>query len=480
MQELIDAFLNVANLKQAAYGDIRIIESAREAMTVRDGKVEELAQNSAEGFGVRVLVNGRWGFAASRNLNSAEVAMVADQAIRIAQASQAAGGEPVALAETEPVQGEWSTEMEQDPFVLSLEDKLKYLMDADAAMAGAARLSHRNSFFNAWREDQHFASTEGARIHQVITECGGGIEAEAIRDGDHQVRCFPNSFRGQFHTAGYESFLRYNMLEEAPRVAEECAALLDAPELPSGEATVIIDGPQLALQIHESIGHPLELDRVLGWELAYAGGSFVRPEHRGQLKYGSEIMNITCDPTLPGGLGSYAYDDDGIKTYRDPLIVNGVFQTFLSSRDTVPFIGAKSNACNRADGFSRMPIVRMTNVNLEPGDWQLADLIADTRQGYLFSNNRSWSIDDHRTNFQFGCEAAWEIKDGKLGRLFKNPNYTGKTTEFWGSLDAICNRDHWVIWGTPNCGKGQPSQTAHVAHGCAPSRFNNVQVGVRG
>lgn len=480
MQELIDAFLNAAAARKAGYGDIRVIEARREELTVRDGQVDGLAQHSSQGFGVRVLVDGRWGFAASRNLSAAEVAMITDQAVRIAQASHAAGGEPVVLAEAEPVQAEWANPMERDPFEVPLEEKLKYLLQADQAMAQAAQLSHRNAFYNGWREDQHFANTEGARIHQLITECGGGIEAEAIRDGDHQVRCFPNSFRGQFHTAGYESFLQYNMLEEAPRVAEECAALLDAPELPSGEATIIIDGPQLALQIHESIGHPLELDRVLGWELAYAGGSFVKPEHRGQLKYGSEIMNITCDPTLPGGLGSYAYDDDGVKTYRDPLIVNGVFQGFLSSRDTVPFIGAQSNACNRADGFSRMPIVRMCNVNLEPGEWKLAELIADTKQGYLFSNNRSWSIDDHRTNFQFGCEAAWEIKDGKLGRMFKNPNYTGKTTEFWGSLDAICNRDHWVIWGTPNCGKGQPSQTAHVAHGCAPSRFTNVQVGVRG
>jgi TldD protein len=471
MQELIDAFLNVADAKKAAYGDIRTIEARRESHTVRDGKVEELAQNSTDGFGVRVLVDGRWGFAASRNMNATEAAMITEQAIRIAQASKVAGGEPVTLAEAEPVQGEWSTQVTRDPFEVPLEEKLEYLMAADAAMGKAAPVSHRSAFYDGWRENQHYANTEGARIHQVITECGGGIQAEAIRDGDHQVRCYPNSFRGQFHTAGYESFLKYNMVEEAPRVAEECVGLLDAPLLPSEETTVIIDGPQLALQIHESIGHAVELDRVLGWELAYAGGSFVKPKHRGELKYGSEIMNITCDPTLQGGLGSYAYDD---------VISGGIFQNFLSSRDTAPFIGAKSNGCSRADGFARMPIVRMPNVNLEPGDWKLNDLIADTKQGYLFSNNRSWSIDDHRVNFQFGCEAAWEIKDGKLGRMFKNPNYTGITTEFWGNLDAICNRDHWVIWGTPNCGKGQPGQTAHVAHGCAPSRFRNLRVGVRG
>lgn len=480
MQEIIDAFLNAAELKKADYGDIRAIQSRREELTVRDGKVEDLAQASGEGFGVRVLVDGRWGFAASREVTTAEAVTIAEQAVRIARASKQAGGEPVRLAECEPVQGEWRNDVEQDPFAISLEDKLKLLFDADKAMADAAAVSHRNSFFNAWREDQYFATTEGARIHQVITECGGGIQAEAIRSGDHQVRCYPNSFRGQFHTAGYEAFQKYDIVREAPRVAEECVQLLDCPVVPSGESTLIIDGPQLALQIHESIGHPIELDRVLGWELAYAGGSFLKPEHRGQLKYGSEIMHITADPTLPGGLGSYAYDDDGVKTYRDDIIVGGIFQNFLSSRDTAPFANTRSNGCNRADGYARLPIVRMCNVNLEPGDWTLEALIADTKEGYLFSNNRSWSIDDHRENFQFGCEAAWEIKNGKLGRMFRNPNYTGLTTQFWGSLDASCNRDHWVIWGTPNCGKGQPSQTAHVAHGCAPSRFRNVRVGVRG
>jgi len=480
MQEIIDAFLNVANKKKVDYADIRTIEARREDITVRDAKVENLSQTTSAGLGIRVLVDGRWGFAASRELDSAEAATITEQAIRIAKASGQAKGDPVRLSEVEPETGEWSTPMEQDPFEVSLEEKLKRLMAADSAMAKAAPISHRSSFYDAWREDQHFANTEGSNIHQVITECGGGIEAEAIRDGDHQVRCYPNSFRGQFHTTGYEGFMRYDLVGEAPRVAEECAQLLDAPVLPSEETTVIIDGPQLALQIHESIGHAIELDRVLGWELAYAGGSFVKPEDRGKLKYGSEIMNITCDPTLAGGLGSYAYDDDGVKTFRDDLIKDGIFQGFMSSRDSAPYIGEKSNGCNRADGYARLPIVRMPNVNLEPGEWELEALIADTKQGYLFSNNRSWSIDDHRVNFQFGCEAAWEIKDGKLGRMFKNPNYTGITTEFWGNMDAICNKDHWVIWGTPNCGKGQPGQTAHVAHGCAPTRFRNLRVGVRG
>ncbi|MCH7472548.1 TldD/PmbA family protein [bacterium] len=480
MQEIIDAFLNAAAKKKVDYADVRVISSRHEAVTVRDGKVENLSQDGKNGIGVRVLHNGRWGFAASRELSSAEAAVITEQAIRIAKASARAGGEPVTLDSAPPEQGEYSTPVEQDPFEVPLESKIERLMQADSAMASAAKISHRNSFFDAWREDQHFASTEGARVHQVITECGGGIKCEAIRDDDHQVRCYPNSFRGQFHTMGYEGFTQYDIVGEGPRVAEECAALLDAPEVPSIQTTLILDGPQLALQIHESIGHPLELDRVLGMEAAYAGMSFVKPSDTGSLKYGSPLMHITCDPTLPGGLGSYAYDDDGVKARREDLILGGIVQGFLTNRETAPVIGALSNACNRADGFARLPVVRMPNVNLEPGEMTLDELIADTKDGFLFSNNRSWSIDDKRINFQFGCEAAWEIKDGKLGKLYKNPNYTGITTEFWGGMDAICNKEHWHIWGTPNCGKGQPSQTAHVAHGCAPSRFTSVSVGVRG
>ncbi len=480
MREAIDSFLNVATKRNVQFGDIRVIDLKRESITVRDGKVENLSQSGRYGLGVRVLVNGRWGFASTRDVGAQEAATITDQAVRIAQASATAGGENQQWAESEAVEGDVATEIEIDPFEVSLEDKINHLMQTDAEMAQAAPVAHRSSFFDAWREDQHYANTDGSRIHQVITECGGGIQAEAIRGNDLQIRAFPNSFRGQFHTSGYEGFTKYDLVGNASRVAQEAVALLDAPVVPSVNTTMIIDGPQLGLQIHESIGHAIELDRVLGWELAYAGGSFVKPEDRGNLKYGSDLMTITCDPTLKGGLGSYAYDDDGVKTFRENLITNGVFEKFMSSRDSAPYIGATSNACNRADGYSKLPIVRMPNVNLEPGTFTLDELIADTKEGFLFSNNRSWSIDDHRVNFQFGCEAAWEIIDGKLGQMYKNPNYTGITTEFWNNLSGVCNADHWNIWGTPNCGKGQPGQTAHVAHGCAPSRFENVRVGVRG
>jgi TldD protein len=261
--------------------------------------------------------------------------------------------------------------------------------------------------------------------------------------------------------------------------------LLSAPQCPSGVTSLILDGPQLGLQVHESCGHPIELDRVFGTEAAYAGTSFLTPEKFRNFRYGSQIVNITSDAVTPGGLGTYGYDDEGVPAQKTDIVKNGQFVGYLTSRETAsqlrkihPDAPERSNGAMRADGWNRIPIIRMNNVSLQPGTWTLDDLIADTDDGIYMITNKSWSIDDKRLNFQFGTELAYEIKGGKRGRMLKNATYTGITPQFWAGCDAICNRDHWHVWGTPNCGKGQPGQTAHTGHGAAPARFRNVQVGV--
>jgi TldD protein len=252
-----------------------------------------------------------------------------------------------------------------------------------------------------------------------------------------------------------------------------------AASSPSTTTTLIIDSSQLALQVHESMGHPTELDRVLGDEAALAGTSWVSVADLGSLRYGSEIVNVTADATVPGSLGSFGWDDEGVEARRDHLIRDGVLTGFMSSRESAAVIGRSSNACMRADGWGCTPLVRMTTVSLEPGDaGTLEDLIADTDDGLYVETNHSWSIDDRRLNFQFACEIGWEVRDGKLGRMVKRPNYTGITPRFWGSCDAICSAEAWTVWGVDNCGKGEPMQAAHVAHGTAPARFRDVQVGV--
>jgi TldD protein len=248
---------------------------------------------------------------------------------------------------------------------------------------------------------------------------------------------------------------------------------------------MILDGPQLALQVHESCGHPIELDRVFGTEAAFAGTSFLTPEKFRTLRYGSDIVNLTADAVTPTGLGTFGYDDEGVPAQMTDIVKNGLFVGYLTSRETAQQLRAlhpdapqRSNGAMRADGWNRIPIIRMTNISLQPGDWTLDDLIADTDEGIYMITNKSWSIDDKRLNFQFGTELAYEIKNGKLGQMYKNATYTGITPQFWANCDAICDADHWVVWGTPNCGKGQPGQIAHTGHGAAPARFRNVQVGL--
>jgi TldD protein len=263
-------------------------------------------------------------------------------------------------------------------------------------------------------------------------------------------------------------------------VAEEAVALLSAPPCPAGETTLVVGGDQLALQIHESIGHALELDRILGGEASYAGTSWVAPGDLGSLRYGSELLQITADATLPTGLGSFAWDDEGVEGRRVTLIDRGVLRDALSDRTSAGALGLeRSTGCARADGFMRQPIVRMTNVSLEPGEaGSLADLLADTGEGLYVETNRSWSIDDRRLHFQFGTEVAREIRGGELGRLYRNASYAGVTPRFWGALDAVCGPDEWRVHGLSNCGKGEPGQIMNVSHGAAPARFREVQVGV--
>jgi len=281
--------------------------------------------------------------------------------------------------------------------------------------------------------------------------------------------------------AGWEHFAALELPENAPRVAEQAIELLSAASCPLlDDATLILDSEQLALQIHESVGHAVELDRVLGGEASYAGTSWVRPEDLNQVRYGSELMTVIADATVPGGLGSYAWDDEGCPASATPIVTDGVLRGFLTSRETAAQIGLHhSGACMRASGFDRQPIVRMTNVSIAPGQaGTLDDLIADTDDGIYMETNRSWSIDQRRWQFQFGTEVAWEIKDGRRGRMLRNPSYAGVTPEFWGSLDAVGSASAWRLHGLVNCGKGEPGQLAHVSHGAAPARFRGVRVGI--
>ncbi len=480
MKELIERALNVAQLKGASYADVRVVHHTEQSVATKNGLVEALGQAEDHGFGVRVIADGAWGFASSAVLTLDEAERVAALAVSIARASALFKEEDVDIGPPIVQHGTFRTPVQIDPFTVPLERKIETLLQADAGMRKSPGVKVAKGEIAILRHHKIFASTEGSYVEQEIIETGCGIEATAVSDGEIQVRSYPNSVGRHQQTKGYEFIEEMDLPGHAEQVGAEAQALLTAEVCPSGEMTIIIGSAQLALQVHESCGHPIELDRVFGSEAAYAGTSFLTTDKLGHFRYGSPVVNLTAESLTPGGLGTFGWDDEGVPATSTPIVREGIFVGYLMSRESARKLGQMSNACMRASGWNRMPIIRMINVNLEPGEWTLDDLIADTDEGLFMETNRSWSIDDKRLNFQFGTEVAYEIKGGKLGRLFKNATYTGMTPQFWGSCDAICNRAHWTLWGTPNCGKGQPPQTAHTGHGTSPARFRHVRVfGVR-
>lgn len=478
MKDKIKELIDYLKKQKVDYADIRHQRSSIEDIKVKNGNVEALSRNDDQGFGIRVIANGAWGFAASSMLSSKEMRRVAETAIEIAKASALTKKEDVRLTPTEVYQESYKSNYDIAPFGVSIDRKIGLLLDACSTMQKNPKIKVAEGSMQFFKTDKIFASTEGAFIEQSIVESGAGIFATAVEGSEAQRRSYPNSFGGDYASRGYEFVEELKLLENAERVREEAVQLLSAPPLPEMETTIIIAGNQMALQVHESCGHPTELDRVLGTEISLAGGSFLTLDKLNKLKYGSEKVTIVADATIPGGLGSFGYDDEGIKAQRVFLVKDGLFVGYQTSRETAAVLNQQSNGTMRANGWNRIPLIRMTNINLEPGEWDLEDLIGDTRDGVFLDTNKVWSIDDRRLNFQFGVEVAWEIKDGKLGKMFKNATYTGITPQFWNSCDAVCNRKFWHIWGVPNCGKGEPMQTMHVAHGTSPARFRNVKVGV--
>lgn len=463
---------------RAEYADARFVRTRSERLSTRNGAVDQVDSHDSEGIGVRVRVGGSWGFAAVRGTDKAAAESALERALAIAAAQPRSSG--AALAEEPPAVGSYESPAERDPFEVPLEDKLAVLWAADAGLRTEPEVALTLARFQAVRVHKLFASTEGALCEQVLTECGGGLAAVGVKGDESQIRSYPTSHGGHMEQAGYERFLALDLAGEAPRVSAEAVALLRAPDCASRSTTLILACEQLGVQLHESVGHAVELDRVLGWEASYAGTSFVPADAIGSLRFGSEQVNVTADATHPRGLGSYRWDDEGVEGHTVPIVREGVLAGFLSSRETAAEIGLdRSGGCMRAEGFARQPIVRMTNVSLEPGDaGTLADLIADTESGLLIDTNRSWSIDDRRLSFQFEGEAGWEIENGELGRLVRNPSYAGVTPRFWASCDAVCSASEWELHALLDCGKGEPGQMMHVSHGAAPARFRDVEVGV--
>ncbi len=473
--------IETAKLRGATYADARVMDSRHREITTKNGEVGTLLESESLGIGIRVIASGAWGFASTDRLTREGVQACAAQAVIIAKASAIAKRENVSLAPEEAHVDTWQNPFVKDPFRIPVARQLDLLLRANKEMLAVKGVTLAEGSMSFRKIDQLFVSSTGSVIHQVKMQSGAGVVATSFANSEIQKRSYPNSFGGQHALQGYELIESFDLAGNARRVGEEAVELHSAAQCPERTSTIILGGSQLGLQIHESIGHPIELDRVLGQEANFAGMSFLTVDKLRKLKYGSEIVNVVADARLEHGcgLGTFAYDDEGVPAQCTPIITNGLFTGYLSNRETAAAIGeTRSSGTMRTENWNRLPIIRMTNISLNPGAWKYDDLIADTDDAILMETNRSWSIDDRRYHFQFSTEIGWEIKGGKKGRMIKNPSYSGITTEFWNSCDAICARDHWTLWGTPNCGKGQPMQTMGTGHGASPSRFRNIKVGV--
>jgi TldD protein len=471
MNEILGWALNLAAQRGASYADARIVDDRSRSLATKNGKLGHASDAESQGIGIRVIADGAWGFAASKDLSRAVVEDTAARALAIARASARVKQEDVRLAPEKPVTAEWTTPYRIDPFTTSIEQNLDLLLRIDAELRAVSGVTLAETGMNFKREDSWFASSEGANIHQTKISTGAGYTAYAFAGTEIMKRSYPNSFGGQWQNKGYELIEELKLVENARRVAEEAVALHKAAQCPEGVSTIILDSSQLGLQIHESIGHPIELDRVLGMEANFAGTSFLTLDKLGRLRYGSELVNVVADARQEHGpgLGTFGFDDEGVPAQCTPIITKGLFTGYLSSRETAHVIGAhRSGGTLRAECWNRLPMIRMTNISILPGEKPLTleQLIADTDDGIYMETNKSWSID-----------IGWEIKKGKRGRMLKNPSYSGITTEFWNSMDAICSRDQWTLWGTPNCGKGQPQQVMGTGHGASPARFRGIKVG---
>ena len=479
MRDRLKEALDFLEGSKAEYFDVRFESIDEEEITVENAVVKGYSIEQTQGVGIKVLYDGAWGFSATNRLSKDALLKAAKDALEIAKVSATLKKERVELSSEKPYKDTYRAEVAVDPFSVDRGKKVELLVEATRIMKKVSEIVRAEGELRFRKIKKLFLSSEGAEIDQEIIVSGGAIRAHAVGNGDYQMRSYPAGLEGDSAARGWEFIEEMKLLENAEKTAGEAKDLLYAEVAPSGEYDLVIGGSQMALQIHESCGHPAELDRVMGYEISFAGGSFMTPEKIGTFRYGSPIVNITADATIPGGLGTFGYDDEGVKAQRSFIVKDGILVGYLMSRETAAKLGLVSNGAARAHGWWSIPLIRMTNINLLPGNDSFEELIGGVEEGFYIDTNKSWSIDDKRVNFQFATEVAYEIKNGKLGKLYKNFVYWGKTPEFWAKCDAVGDESLWHVWGVMNCGKGQPMQIMHVGHGTSPARFRKVRVGVK-
>lgn len=475
---LADVAMETAKGGGASYADFRLCRYQSEYFEVKEQRLEASATGLSAGFAVRVLLDGTWGYASSPLATEEEVKRATLRAIDVARASQRLQTRKFVLEDVPVYHDRWDMPMESDPFLVPVDQKIAKLMAInDAALKAGA--NYATASFAFVREEKFFASSRGSRIEQTRVRVMPETEVTVVDQatGHFASRAGFAAPRG----SGYDYILGYDFIGEAAKAAEQAREKLKARPVVADDYDLVLDPTHLWLPIHESVGHPTELDRALGWEANYAGTTFVTPDKLGKLKYGSPLMNIVADRSQVGGLSTVGYDDDGVRAVGSEfsIVKDGIFVNYQMAIGQAQLIGQKSsNGCAFADSWSSFPIQRMPNVSLAPNPKKcsLDDLISGVKRGIYIMGNGSWSIDQQRHNFQFGGQVYYEIRNGKLGGMLRDVAYQSSTTEFWNSMDGLGDASTYFLGGAPNCGKGQPGQSAPVSHGAVPARFRKVAV----
>lgn len=469
--------LDTARAAGASYADIRINRYRNQRIGTREDKVTEVSESECYGFGVRVLVHGTWGFASHTRVPQEEMASCARTAVAIAKANSVIQNKTIELVSTPSYQDQWRTPLEINPFEVSVEEKVEFLLSLNRVALKAKGAKFCSSSFLATNEQKFFASSEGSRIEQDVYRIQPFFEVTAVSNDESEFES--RATHAQPMGCGYEYCQEFPFYDDARQAGEDAVEKLKSPPVTPGKYDLILVPSHLWLVIHESIGHATELDRALGFEANFAGTSFCTPANLDQLQYGSSVVNIVGDRSEPRGLATVGYDDEGVQAIKFDIIKNGTFVGYQTTREQAPWIGdSASHACAYADSFSHMPMQRMPNISLQPGGQQLSldDLISRVENGILIKGDGSWSIDQQRYNFQFGGQTFYHIQKGGLGKMLRHVAYQSTTPKFWTSCEAVCSKEHYELGGSYYCGKGQPEQVAPVSHGSAPALFRNIDV----
>ena len=469
----LDAVVAAASSRGARYADVREVERESETVRLKDGEVESIDRGADRGVGLRVLHKGSWGFAASDAVDG-DLRALLDEAFRRTEAAATVQRRHVVLAPLAAQRGEYRTPFRDDPFSVPLARRVELLREADDRMRGPRVRSRRSNVFS-FRTRKRLVTSEGTDVSQEIVECGAELNVVAVKAGTAPaIRSDMRNAR----QAGWEWVEELDVVARAARYRDDAEAILDAPAASAGRTTLVLDQSFLALLVHESCGHPTESDRVLEHEVAFAGTSFMWPKDRGTLRYGSTQVNMTADATIPGGMGTFGWDDDGVPATRTPLVERGIFTGYLTSRETAGALGLPaSGGSARAQGWQHFPIVRMVNVSLEPGTRPFEDVIGEVENGLLLESPASYSLDDKRENFHFSAQVARLIRGGEVQGHVRGVGFQSLTPDFWGACDAVA--DDWELHGFLTCAKGEPLQLMRVGHGAAHARFRDLPIEVR-